>query len=394
MCSTIFNETNRKLVSIIAAIMIFVSCFAFFTPIKSQAASNSYLRVSNGHVRIYNQYSRKYLGIDKAENDNYGAWLKIRNEQYGNQSQIFYIAYRGTINGNPVYQLRVHGGNNMIIAVRDASKRDGAEIVQITDNGNNQRHGLWYICRTNTNEVRFQNVYSGKMLNIYGGYTKEGTKLIQWPSEWGWNEMFTIKWLNKSDILGATWTRDFYSSGVGFNTIRNANTAARQHYASPWTAMVGTTLYYPAPSRGERLAAVVYLSSEETAQILLAKDPPTSTVNSLWDTIKSEGTEMMLDAVLSKCGIKIPIPSGMLLGWANTVYGLEYTKRWNDFKRFVQNNGGSVKISIYYSFELVNGISYMPVLNTKIRVAYSSWNGRICYSNFSIKNRHIAYSIY
>lgn len=83
MCSTIFNETNRKLVSIIAAIMIFVSCFAFFTPIKSQAASNSYLRVPNGHVRIYNQYSRKYLGIDKAENDNYGAWLKIRNEQYG-----------------------------------------------------------------------------------------------------------------------------------------------------------------------------------------------------------------------------------------------------------------------------------------------------------------------
>ena len=57
-------------------------------------------------------------------------------------------------------------------------------------------------------------------------------------------------------------------------------------------------------------------------------------------------------------------------------YGLEYTKRWNDFKRFVQNNGGSVKISIYYSFELVSGISYMPVLNTKIRVAYSSWNGR------------------
>ncbi|MCB0112170.1 MAG: RICIN domain-containing protein, partial [Caldilineaceae bacterium] len=88
-----------------------------------------------------------------------------------------------------VYQL-VNVGSNLCVDVNGGSTSNGARIIQWScHTGNNQK---WRVETVGTH-YRLTAVHSNKVIDVYGGSTRAGAKLIQWSWHSGTNQQWTIR---------------------------------------------------------------------------------------------------------------------------------------------------------------------------------------------------------
>lgn len=88
---------------------------------------------------------------------------------------------------------------------------DGALIQQFTNvNANYQE---WYLENLGNGYYHIRNVASGDMLDVSGSSTSDGTNVIQWPNNDGWNQQWQLIPVLDAHSTGDAWKIKNRNSG-------------------------------------------------------------------------------------------------------------------------------------------------------------------------------------
>ncbi len=98
-----------------------------------------------------------------------------------------------TPGGFPVpgaYYRLINRNSNKVADVSGGSTADGADIVQMTSNG--QTNQQWSFVSVGSGYYQIVNRKSGKLMDVNGGSTADGGDIIQWPNNSGTNQHWSL----------------------------------------------------------------------------------------------------------------------------------------------------------------------------------------------------------
>ncbi|MDP4183304.1 MAG: RICIN domain-containing protein [Bacillota bacterium] len=129
-------------------------------------------------------------------NDSQYVWLPLEFESDTKLQLPFYNSIKidvasGIISedtGNVECYKLVNENSGKVLAVKDGSTADGANIIQQTDSGSSSQQ--WYFSDTDSGYKKITNVKSGKVLDVSDQSKDDGGSVIQWISNGGANQQW------------------------------------------------------------------------------------------------------------------------------------------------------------------------------------------------------------
>lgn len=345
------------------------------TPMPANAFSGNYFWFPNNmHVRIRHVSSGLYLGIAPDGNEVNGARIQLQRYNQGDQMQIFYLkAIARDSNGRIQYQIRVHGERNMIIEIRNSSKKDYAEAAQWTEHSG--ATARWYFFTEknrngkNSAIVKIRNVNSGKMLNVPNNSGRAGNNLIQYHEDGTKAEEFYIESV-EDRITGAIWTRsNWNANGLRWSGVKDTK-ANRKKYYTPINFYKNGYIWYPNANSSNTayLATVIWANDNLQKKILQYRYPPKNGITQIKEALGDIATEFVIDNVFNFGAI----PSGDIPGLISVIMAGQNNNQWYLMEKAFQQYS-NVRIEIYYYFKNGSwGVSCVPLVNDQ---ADYYWNG-------------------
>ena len=142
----------------------------------------------NGKYNIISKSSGSYLNVDE-ENKN----VQIYSSSGEGRSNEKFEFEKVLDDENSCYEIETAMNSNMCLDIAGASKENGAN-VQIWDKGNTEANNQKFeFTRTNDGYYTIKALHSGNVLDVYGNYKTNGTKVEQFQSNNQDNQKWTIK---------------------------------------------------------------------------------------------------------------------------------------------------------------------------------------------------------
>jgi hypothetical protein len=237
----------------LSTIMLAIICIIVVLPITTSADSRHETIISSQLYYIYHVNSGRVLDVDAGQINQNGTQLQIYDKYSAHNNQVFVLVDTGE--GWHIYSY----ASKKIVEVRNSSHEAYAQVAQWDNNG--QKCGKWDIIYNTDGTISFKNCESGLYMNVYGNYTENGTKIIQYPHDGTTAEKFKLYNLTTADVLNAKWTRHSINiSDVSWTPFING-----------WRVDNNTNWkidgYYPTPNK-KYLTTITYIDPGTVAKII------------------------------------------------------------------------------------------------------------------------------